>query len=166
MTGRRPISGSKILITGGRGFLGANLGLRLRALGAEVHCISRSRVTAGSGDGIHWVQGDIAGVEFVRQSLSSIQPDVVFHLSGHGVGAPGLENVLPAFRDDLAATVNLLVAVTERRTRDEIDAYVCAYVALYYWWWGTDRCAVMGDAATGAVVTPVDGEARRRMAGG
>jgi nucleoside-diphosphate-sugar epimerase len=115
MTGRRPISGSKILITGGRGFLGANLGLRLRALGAEVHCISRSRVTAGSGDGIHWVQGDIAGVEFVRQSLSSIQPDVVFHLSGHGVGAPGLENVLPAFRDDLAATVNLLVAVTEQK---------------------------------------------------
>jgi predicted RNase H-like nuclease len=52
------------------------------------------------------------------------------------------------------------------RLEDEIDAYVCAYVALYYWWWGTDRCAVMGDAATGAVVTPVDGEARRRMAGG
>jgi predicted RNase H-like nuclease len=50
------------------------------------------------------------------------------------------------------------------RVEDEIDAYVCAYVALYYWWWGSERCAVLGDAETGAVVTPVDGEARRRLA--
>jgi predicted RNase H-like nuclease len=50
------------------------------------------------------------------------------------------------------------------RVEDEIDAYVCAYVALYYWWWGTEQCAVIGDAAAGAIVTPVDDEARRRLA--
>lgn len=114
MTARPPIADSVVLITGGRGFLGANLSLRLRELGAEVHAISRSRVVEAS-DGIQWLQGDIAEIKFVRDILSSVHPDVVFHLSGHGVGSPDVENVLPAFRDDLATTVNLLVAVTEQK---------------------------------------------------
>jgi predicted RNase H-like nuclease len=50
------------------------------------------------------------------------------------------------------------------RTEDEIDAYVCAFVAFYYWWWGTERCAVIGDDDTGAIVTPVDDHARQRLA--
>ena len=50
------------------------------------------------------------------------------------------------------------------RAEDEVDAYVCAYTALYYWRWGTQRCAVLGDDRQGAVVTPVDDAARRRLA--
>ena len=41
------------------------------------------------------------------------------------------------------------------RCEDEIDAYVCAYVALYYWTHGIQRCRVVGDLATGYIVTPV-----------
>ena len=41
------------------------------------------------------------------------------------------------------------------RAEDELDAYVCAYVALYYWTHGLDRCRVVGDVATGYIVTPV-----------
>jgi nucleoside-diphosphate-sugar epimerase len=114
MTARRPIADSVVLITGGRGFLGTNLSRRLRELGTEVHAISRSRVAEAS-DGIHWVQGDIADMKFVRDILSSVKPDVVFHLSGHGVGSPDVENVLPTLRDDLMTAVNLLVAVTEQK---------------------------------------------------
>lgn len=44
------------------------------------------------------------------------------------------------------------------------DAYVCAYTALYYWYWGTEHCEVIGDTETGYIVTPVDDEARRRLA--
>ena len=120
MTVRHPISDSKVLITGGRGFLGANLSHRLRELGTEVHAISRSPVAqAGSGtkatNGIHWIQGDIADLAFTRHLLESIKPNVIFHLSGHGVGAPDLEHILPTFRDDLTTTVNLLIAVTEQK---------------------------------------------------
>jgi predicted RNase H-like nuclease len=32
---------------------------------------------------------------------------------------------------------------------DEIDAYVCAYVAAYHWTHRTSRCRVVGDAASG-----------------
>jgi predicted RNase H-like nuclease len=50
------------------------------------------------------------------------------------------------------------------RAEDEVDAYVCAYTSLYYWRWGTRRCAILGDDREGAVVTPVDDVARRRLA--
>lgn len=42
------------------------------------------------------------------------------------------------------------------RLEDELDAYVCAYVGLYHRrWWGT-RSLVVGDVASGYIVTPVD----------
>jgi predicted RNase H-like nuclease len=44
------------------------------------------------------------------------------------------------------------------RSEDELDAYVCAYIALYYWTHGHDRCRVVGDIATGYIVTPVSNE--------
>lgn len=42
------------------------------------------------------------------------------------------------------------------RIEDEVDAFVCAYIALYYWTHGTNRCRVAGDIDSGYIVTPVD----------
>lgn len=44
---------------------------------------------------------------------------------------------------------------------DEIDAYVCAYVALYYWTHGSAKCRVAGDTSTGYILTPVTSEHAR-----
>ena len=41
------------------------------------------------------------------------------------------------------------------RCEDEIDAYICVYVALYYWSHGLVRCRVVGDLGSGYIVTPV-----------
>jgi len=41
------------------------------------------------------------------------------------------------------------------RVEDEIDAYVCAYVALAWWRRDGVRCRAFGDRAGGAIVTPV-----------
>src|SRR5262245_31513785 len=41
------------------------------------------------------------------------------------------------------------------RLEDEIDAYICAYIALYYWTHGSHRCRVVGTASAGYIVTPV-----------
>lgn len=51
------------------------------------------------------------------------------------------------------------------RAEDEVDGYVCAYIALYYWTWGIERCAVIGGVADGYILTPVDDDARRRLDG-
>jgi len=39
---------------------------------------------------------------------------------------------------------------------DQLDAVFCAYLALYYWWWGTEKCRIFGDVERGYIVTPVD----------
>jgi predicted RNase H-like nuclease len=39
---------------------------------------------------------------------------------------------------------------------DQLDAVFCAYLGLYYWWWGTARCRIFGDAAQGYIIAPVD----------
>jgi predicted RNase H-like nuclease len=38
---------------------------------------------------------------------------------------------------------------------DELDAFMCAYIAFYYWTHGASRCRVVGDFDTGYIVTPV-----------
>ena len=39
---------------------------------------------------------------------------------------------------------------------DQLDAVFCAYLALYYWWWGSEKCRIFGDVERGYIVTPVD----------
>ncbi len=39
---------------------------------------------------------------------------------------------------------------------DALDAITSAYVAAYFWTWGTERCAVLGTLEEGYIVTPVD----------
>jgi len=43
------------------------------------------------------------------------------------------------------------------RVEDELDAYLCAYIGLYYLRHGSNRCWVAGDSETGYVVIPVAG---------
>jgi predicted RNase H-like nuclease len=55
----------------------------------------------------------------------------------------------------------LELAVTNRgldALEDEIDAFVCAYIASYYWTHGADKCRVVGDISGGYIVTPVTPE--------
>ena len=50
------------------------------------------------------------------------------------------------------------------RAEDELDAYMCAYVGLLHWWTGVgERCAVMGDANHGFIVTPMSASHTMRL---
>lgn len=44
------------------------------------------------------------------------------------------------------------------RAEDELDAYVCAYIAAHLWAHGFDRNRIVGDTDTGYIVTPVTPE--------
>jgi len=106
----------RVLVTGGRGFLGSHLCRRLVDCGAEVH--ATSRVERAQHDlELRWRQADLADIGVARRLVSEVRPDIVYHLAGSVTAVPGKEFVLPTFHSLLASTVNLLVAATERGCR-------------------------------------------------
>jgi UDP-glucose 4-epimerase len=105
------LSGRRVLVTGATGFIGSHLCERLVVEGAQVHAVSR-RTIDGSGEGIRWWRCDLVNLDSVRELIRLVNPDIVFHLSGHVSAAPEIANVLPTFHGLLASTVNLLTTLT------------------------------------------------------
>lgn len=100
------------MVTGASGFIGSHLYQRLNAIGAIVHAVSRNPTTSRSKD-LTWWARDLANIDAVRELFEKIKPDIIYHLASHVMGAPGLENVLPTFRNNLLTTVNLLTAAAK-----------------------------------------------------
>jgi UDP-glucose 4-epimerase len=100
----------KVLVTGATGFIGSHLCAALLRKEAEVHAVSRELQV---GDELHWWQANLADGGTVRQLLKSIQPEIIFHLSGHVTAAPNLEFALSTFDSHVVSTISLLTAATE-----------------------------------------------------
>ena len=45
---------------------------------------------------------------------------------------------------------------------DLLDGILCAYIAAYYWTWGTRKCAIVGSLEGGYIVTPMTPAIARR----
>lgn len=106
------LSGLKIMVTGGTGFLGSHLTHRLVEAGARVHAISR--MPRQSDNTVSWWQGSFEDSDGTRKLIDAIHPDIIFHLGGHVTAAPGIEHVLPTLQSLSLSTVNLLIVGTER----------------------------------------------------
>lgn len=112
MTALSRLTGQKVLVSGATGFIGSHLCRRLLQDGAKVHSVSRNR-RSGDEKGISWRQGDLADAGTVRDILTTVKPDVIFHLASHVTGARQRELVGPTFHSNLASTVNLLDVASE-----------------------------------------------------
>ena len=106
------ITGRRVLVTGGSGFIGGHLCHRLADCGARLHAVSRQLRQSESGH-VQWWQADFRDIDAVRQVFKAVQPEIVFHLASRVVGARALGEVLPTFYDNLASTVHLLTAAAE-----------------------------------------------------
>jgi UDP-glucose 4-epimerase len=111
--GAARFSGQRILVTGASGFIGSHLCRRLLGYGAELHCVSRDD-RRRSDAGRRWWCADLADTAAVREIVSAIQPDTVFHLASEVDGARGVQLVIPTLRSNLLSTVNVLTAMAER----------------------------------------------------
>jgi nucleoside-diphosphate-sugar epimerase len=102
----------RVLITGGTGFVGANLARRL--LGEhEVHLLVRPGFTSWRLDGIrahvrlHEV--DLEDAIRVGQAVAAIRPEWVFHLAAYGA-YPRQADMLRMVQTNIVGTINLLDA--------------------------------------------------------
>ncbi|MBI5502308.1 MAG: NAD-dependent epimerase/dehydratase family protein [Deltaproteobacteria bacterium] len=96
------------LVTGGAGFIGSQLALRLLRDGQRVTVVDnlstgyRESVPAGAG----FVYADLGNPEHYRR-LDEVRPDVVFHLGGQSSGWISMDGPLGDLEDNLRSTILL-----------------------------------------------------------
>lgn len=100
------------LVTGGTGFIGSHACNKLIEHGAIVHSISRKKK---ENDKVHWSQGDLSNMEFVRDLFQKTKPDVVIHLASEVTGKREMEYVIPTLSGNLISAVNLMICATEHK---------------------------------------------------
>ena len=99
-------AGTRVLLTGGSGFIGRHLLSRLDACGVEIHATTRGATPAGLPGS--WHSLDLADAGAVDALVEKVKPEVVFHLASHVAGSRDLSLVMPTFLGNLASTVYLM----------------------------------------------------------
>jgi GDP-L-fucose synthase len=113
----RTLAGLRIVVTGGAGFLGAEVVDELRRRGATDVVVPRSSRT------------DLTDAAATRALFAEARPDLVLHLAAR-VGGIGKNRRLPGtfFRDNMAMGLNVLEEARRARTDKVVIAgTICAY---------------------------------------
>jgi len=92
----------KILITGGKGVIGANLTTKLEKDGHEVHVFDRVRM-----DYENYHRGDICDHFRLGDVFAEVKPDLVFHLAGMVSRLECEETPELAIRTNVSGTLNI-----------------------------------------------------------
>ena len=103
----------RVLVTGGTGFIGANLVRRLLDEGHEVHLLvrpaSRWWRLEDVRERLHCHQADLGSPDTLRTAVQAAAPEWVFHLAAHGAYS-WQTDTREIMQTNLVGTVNLLQA--------------------------------------------------------
>jgi len=110
---------TKLLITGGCGFLGSNLAAHALKQGYQLVVFDNlSRL--GSHENLKWlkaegdfdfIHGDIRNANDISRCISYFQPDLVFHLAGQVAMTTSISDPRKDFEINVMGTINLLEAI-------------------------------------------------------
>jgi len=85
-----------------------------------------------------------------RQGLKILQRTILEFLPGKNpplLPSPGLSGLLEQ-------NPRMLRGGRLKGLEDRLDAFLCAYMALYFWCWGEERCQVFGNLKEGYIIGP------------
>ncbi len=103
----------RVVLTGGTGFVGANLARRLLRDGHEVHLLVRASHSSWRIDEIRadlrLHQVNVADAEGLRRAVATIRPEWVFHLAAYGA-YPSQTDVGTMIQTNVVGTANLVEA--------------------------------------------------------
>lgn len=104
------LSGQRLLVTGGSGFIGERLCRRAVEQGAIVHAVSRQRRAS---DDVRWERADLTDYAATEGVLRRLRPDVVLHLASEVSGGRDRDLVLPMLQANLMTAVNVMLACAD-----------------------------------------------------
>lgn len=103
----------RVLLTGGTGFVGANLTRRLLREGHEVHLLVHGDYTswriAGIASEVQLHQVDLSDADRLSTVVERIRPDWIFHLAAYGAYSSQM-NIHKMIQTNITGTVNLVEA--------------------------------------------------------
>lgn len=120
----------KYLITGGCGFLGANLSSEVLAKGEELYIFDNLNIK-NSYRNLEWlrnkghfkfIHADIRNLNDVENVIKSITPDVIFHVAGQVAMTTSLINPKMDFEVNMLGSLNILESV-RKYSLDSIIIY-------------------------------------------
>ena len=110
----------KIMVTGGCGFLGSNLGQRIIADREHELIVLDNMYRVGSEENLRWlreqgrftyVYADIRNTNDVSRAVELHKPDVIFHLAGQVAMTTSIDNPRMDFEVNVGGSINILEAV-------------------------------------------------------
>ena len=107
---------SRVLVTGGAGYIGAHVVLALGGAGHEV--LTYDNLSTGRREAVlhgALVVGDLADQVLLRRTLAEFQPDAVMHFAASIEVGESVRDPLKYYRNNSANALNLLEAVRAAR---------------------------------------------------
>ncbi|MEK6974144.1 MAG: NAD-dependent epimerase/dehydratase family protein [Nanoarchaeota archaeon] len=128
MTSMKNFSETRVLVTGGNGFIGSHLTERLVSLNADVSVFSRSGNSIKINDlikKIKFFKVDLTNKDLLRKSVKSIEPEIIFHLASETNVSRDISLLEDNINNNLMGTLNLLNALSNIKYNVFVNTGTC-----------------------------------------